>query len=73
MFYCSPTLCCAISLERGEGAYYQFVSMATAGDYVHGDDLDLILELLEEDFFEKDDSVQSHIDSVLSEVSKSLD
>ena len=43
--------------------------MASSGEYVDGEDLDLILQLLDEDFFEDDESFQSHIDSFASEVS----
>lgn len=44
--------------------------MATcSGDLVSGDDLDAILTLLEEDFFENDDEMVEAITSSVDEVS----
>ena len=38
-------------------------------DCVQGNDLDLILDLLDDDFFEDEESLQSELDMIVSEVS----
>ncbi len=38
-------------------------------DCMKGNDLDLILDLLDEDFFEQEESVQQELDTIVSEVS----
>ena len=56
-------------VKRDESAHFETNMAAQPEDCVQGNDLDLILDLLDEDFFEDEESFQSELDMIVSEVS----